>query len=385
MDKFIYLDNAATTRPSPEVIQAMIKFSEENFYNPSSLYSPAMEVRREIEAARIKIAKTLNCSQEEIFFTSGGTEANNWAIKGILQKYKSKGRHIITSTIEHHSVLNLCHYLAKKGWDVTFLPVDRYGLVNVNAVKEAIRDDTALVTIMFANNEIGTIEPIKDIASICRERGVIFHTDAVQAYGHLPIDVKDMNIDLLSASGHKFGGPKGIGFLYKNKDVDIAPWTYGGAQEHSLRAGTENVAAIVGMGVAAERIAKNIEEQEKQASLRDYFIERVLGEIDNTHLNGHPQERLANNISISFDFIEGESLMLLLDNFGIGVSTGSACASTSLEPSHVLLAIGLPHETAHGTIRFTINEETTKEDLDYTIEKLKVCVDKLRDMSPIAK
>jgi len=385
MDKFIYLDNAATTRPYPEVIQAMIKFSEEKFYNPSSLYSLAMEVRREIEAARIKIAKTLNCSQEEILFTSGGTEANNWAIKGILQKYKSKGRHIITSTIEHHSVLNLCHYLAKKGWDVTFLPVDKYGLVNVNAVKEAIRDDTALVTIMFANNEIGTIEPIKDIASICREMGVIFHTDAVQAYGHLPIDVKDMNIDLLSASGHKFGGPKGVGFLYKNKDVDIATWAYGGAQEHSLRAGTENVAGIVGMGIAAERIDKNIEEQEKQASLRDYFIERVLGKIDNTHLNGHPQKRLANNISISFNFIEGESLMLLLDNFGIGVSTGSACASTSLEPSHVLLAIGLPHETAHGTIRFTISEETTKEDLDYTIEKLKVCVDKLRAMSPIAK
>ena len=385
MDKFIYLDNAATTRPYPEVIQAMIKFSEEKFYNPSSLYSLAMEVRREIEAARIKIAKTLNCSQEEILFTSGGTEANNWAIKGILQKYKSKGRHIITSTIEHHSVLNLCHYLAKKGWDVTFLPVDKYGLVNVNAVKEAIRDDTALVTIMFANNEIGTIEPIKDIASICREMGVIFHTDAVQAYGHLPIDVKDMNIDLLSASGHKFGGPKGVGFLYKNKDVDIATWAYGGAQEHSLRAGTENVAGIVGMGIAAERIAKNIEEQGKQASLRDYFIERVLGEIENTHLNGHPQKRLANNISISFNFIEGESLMLLLDNFGIGVSTGSACASTSLEPSHVLLAIGLNHETAHGTIRFTISEETTKEDLDYTIEKLKVCVDKLRAMSPIAK
>ena len=385
MDKFIYLDNAATTRPYPEVIQAMIKFSEEKFYNPSSLYSLAMEVRREIEAARIKIAKTLNCSQEEILFTSGGTEANNWAIKGILQKYKSKGRHIITSTIEHHSVLNLCHYLAKKGWDVTFLPVDKYGLVNVNAVKEAIRDDTALVTIMFANNEIGTIEPIKDIASICRERGVVFHTDAVQAYGHLPIDVKDMNIDLLSASGHKFGGPKGVGFLYKNKDVDIATWAYGGAQEHSLRAGTENVAGIVGMGIAAERIAKNIEEQGKQASLRDYFIERVLGEIENTHLNGHPQKRLANNISISFNFIEGESLMLLLDNFGIGVSTGSACASTSLEPSHVLLAIGLNHETAHGTIRFTISEETTKEDLDYTIEKLKVCVDKLRAMSPIAK
>ena len=385
MDKFIYLDNAATTRPYPEVIQAMIKFSEEKFYNPSSLYSPAMEVRREIETARIKIAKTLNCSQEEIFFTSGGTEANNWAIKGILQKYKSKGRHIITSAIEHHSVLNLCHYLAKKKWDVTSLPVDRYGLVNVNALREAIRDDMALVTIMFANNEIGTIEPIKDIASICRERGVIFHTDAVQAYGHLAIDVKDIKVDLLSASGHKFGGPKGIGFLYKNKDVDIATWTYGGAQEHSLRAGTENVAAIVGMGVAAERIAKNIEEQGKQAFLRDYFIECVLGEIDNTHLNGHPQERLANNISISFDFIEGESLMLLLDNFGIGVSTGSACASTSLEPSHVLLAIGLNHETAHGTIRFTISEETTKEDLDYTIEKLKVCVDKLRAMSPIAK
>ena len=385
MDKFIYLDNAATTRPYPEVIQAMIKFSEEKFYNPSSLYSLAMEVRREIEAARIKIAKTLNCSQEEILFTSGGTEANNWAIKGILQKYKSKGRHIITSTIEHHSVLNLCHYLAKKGWDVTFLPVDKYGLVNVNAVKEAIRDDTALVTIMFANNEIGTIEPIKDIASICREMGVIFHTDAVQAYGHLPIDVKDMNIDLLSASGHKFGGPKGVGFLYKNKDVDIATWAYGGAQEHSLRAGTENVAGIVGMGIAAERIAKNIEEQGKQASLRDYFIERVLGEIENTHLNGHPQKRLANNISISFNFIEGESLMLLLDNFWIGVSTGSACASTSLEPSHVLLAIGLNHETAHGTIRFTISKETTKEDLDYTIEKLKVCVDKLRAMSPIAK
>lgn len=385
MDKFIYLDNAATTRPYPEVIQAMIKFSEEKFYNPSSLYNPAVEVRREIEAARTKIAKTLNCSKEEILFTSGGTEANNWAIKGILQKYKSKGRHIITSTIEHHSVLNLCHYLAKKGWDVTFLPVDRYGLVNVNAVKEAIRDDTALVTIMFANNEIGTIEPIKDIASICRERGVVFHTDAVQAYGHLPIDVKDMNIDLLSASGHKFGGPKGVGFLYKNKDVDISTWTYGGAQEHSLRAGTENVAGIVGMGIAAEKIAKNIEEQEKQKSLRDYFIERVLWEIDNTHLNGHPQKRLANNISISFNFIEGESLMLLLDNFGIGVSTGSACASTSLEPSHVLLAIGLNHETAHGTIRFTISKETTKEDLDYTIEKLKVCVDKLRAMSPIAK
>ena len=385
MDKFIYLDNAATTRPYPEVIQAMIKFSEEKFYNPSSLYNPAVEVRREIEAARTKIAKTLNCSKEEILFTSGGTEANNWAIKGILQKYKSKGRHIITSTIEHHSVLNLCHYLAKKGWDVTFLPVDRYGLVNVNAVKEAIRDDTALVTIMFANNEIGTIEPIKDIASICRERGVVFHTDAVQAYGHLPIDVKDMNIDLLSASGHKFGGPKGVGFLYKNKDVDISTWTYGGAQEHSLRAGTENVAGIVGMGIAAEKIAKNIEEQEKQKSLRDYFIERVLWEIDNTHLNGHPQKRLANNISISFNFIEGESLMLLLDNFGIGVSTGSACASTSLEPSHVLLAIGLTHEIAHGTIRFTISEETTKEDLDYTIEKLKVCVDKLRAISPIAK
>ncbi len=383
MDKFIYLDNAATTRPYPEVIQAMIKFSAEKFYNPSSLYSTAMEVRREIEAARMNIAKTLNCSQEEIFFTSGGTEANNWAIKGILQKYKSKGRHIITSAIEHHSVLNLCHYLAKKGWDVTFLPVDKYGLVDINAVKEAIRDDTALVSIMFANNEIGTIEPIKDIASVCRERGVIFHTDAVQAYGHLPIDVKDMKVDLLSASGHKFGGPKGIGFLYKNKDIDIATWTYGGAQEHSLRAGTENAAGIVGIGIAAERIAKNIEEQEKQASLRDYFIERVLGEIDNTHLNGHPQKRLANNISISFDFIEGESLMLLLDNFGIGVSTGSACASTSLEPSHVLLAIGLPHETAHGTIRFTISEETTKEDLDYTIEKLKVCVDKLRAMSPI--
>lgn len=380
----IYLDNAATTKTSQEVVDAMLPYFTENYGNPSSIYEVGQRSKEAITTAREEIAKVLGTKTEEIYFTAGGSEADNWALKAAFEAYSKKGNHIITTKIEHHAILHTCEYLEKRGAEITYLDVDENGLVNLEELQKAIRPETILISIMFANNEIGTIEPVKEIGMIAKEHGVLFHTDAVQAFGQVPIDVEDMNIDMLSSSAHKINGPKGIGFLYIRKGVKIRSFVHGGAQERKRRAGTENVPGIVGYGVAAKRAARTMEERTaKERELRDYFIDRVLKEVPYVKLNGDPVKRLPNNINFSFRFVEGESLLIMLDMKGIAASSGSACTSGSLDPSHVLLAIGLPHEIAHGSLRLTLGEDTTKEDLDYTLEQIKEIIGKLRDLSPL--
>lgn len=380
----IYLDNAATTKTSQEVVDAMIPYFTENYGNPSSIYELGARSKEAITDAREQIAEVIGARTEEIYFTAGGTEADNWAIKAACEAYKGKGNHIITTSIEHHAVLHTCQYLEKQGAEVTYLKVDENGLINLEELEKAIRPDTILISIMFANNEIGTIEPIREIGMIAKEHGILFHTDAVQAFGQVPIQVDEMNIDMLSASGHKINGPKGIGFLYIRKGVKIRSFVHGGAQERKRRAGTENVPAIVGLAAAAKRAARTMEARSKQETeLRDYMIGRVLEEIPFVKLNGDPVKRLPNNMNFSFRFIEGESLLIMLDMKGIAGSSGSACTSGSLDPSHVLLAIGLPHEIAHGSLRLTLGEDITKADLDYTLEQIKEIVGKLRALSPL--
>ena len=384
LGKVIYLDNASTTRMQDDVVNKMINFYTEDFYNPSSIYSSSQRIRTKVEECRALIATTLNAKNDEIFFTSCGSESDNWALKGIALAYASKGKHIITSKIEHHAVLNSAKVLEKNGFDVTYLDVDENGIVDIEALEKNIRKDTILVSIMYANNEIGVIEPISQIGSICKKHNIIFHTDAVQAYAHVNIDVNKENIDLLSVSGHKFGGPKGIGFLYKRSNINIPSVIEGGSQEMNKRAGTENVAGIIGMSEAAKKAFENIDNTTKyEKELRDYSINRILTEIPYCRLNGDKYSRLSNNINISFNFIEGESLLLLLNKYGICASTGSACTSNSLEPSHVLLAIGLPHEIAHGSLRLTLSSQTTKEEMDFVIDKIKDSVNILRQMSPL--
>ena len=384
LGKVIYLDNASTTRMQDDVVNKMINFYTEDFYNPSSIYSSSQRIRTKVEECRALIATTLNAKNNEIFFTSCGSESDNWALKGIALAYASKGKHIITSKIEHHAVLNSAKVLEKNGFDVTYLDVDENGIVDIEALEKNIRKDTILVSIMYANNEIGVIEPISQIGSICKKHNIIFHTDAVQAYAHVNIDVNKENIDLLSVSGHKFGGPKGIGFLYKRSNINIPSVIEGGSQEMNKRAGTENVAGIIGMSEAAKKAFENIDNTTKyEKELRDYSINRILIEIPYCRLNGDKYSRLSNNINISFNFIEGESLLLLLNKYGICASTGSACTSNSLEPSHVLLAIGLPHEIAHGSLRLTLSSQTTKEEMDFVIDKIKDSVNILRQMSPL--
>ena len=380
----IYLDNAATTKTSQEVVDAMLPYFTENYGNASSIYEVGQRSKEAITTAREDIAKVLGAKTEEIYFTAGGSEADNWALKAAFEAYSKKGNHIITTKIEHHAILHTCEYLEKKGAEITYLDVDENGLVNLDELQKAIRPETILISIMFANNEIGTIEPVKEIGMIAKEHGVLFHSDAVQAFGQVPIDVDEMNIDMLSSSAHKINGPKGIGFLYIRKGVKIRSFVHGGAQERKRRAGTENVPGIVGYGAAAERAVNTMEERTaKEIQLRDYLISRLTSEIPYVKLNGDPVKRLPNNVNVSFQFIEGESLLLMLDSYGICGSSGSACTSGSLDPSHVLLAIGLPHEIAHGSLRLTLSEETTKEDLDYTVEKLKEIVQNLRNMSPL--
>ena len=384
MKKLIYLDNAATTKTAPEVVEAMLPYFSEAYGNPSSIYSLAGESRKAVDQARDTIARALGARPEEIYFTAGGTESDNWALKAAAEFYRKKGNHIITTKIEHHAVLHSCQWLEKQGFEVTYLNVDENGVVRLEELKAAIRPTTILISVMYANNEIGTIQPIREIGEIAHEHGILFHTDAVQAFGQLPIQVDDCHIDMLSASGHKLNGPKGIGFLYIRKGVKIRSFIHGGAQERKRRAGTENVPGIVGLGKAVERAVGTMEERtETERRLRDYLIDRVLKEIPYARLNGHRSQRLPGNANFSFQFIEGESLLIMLDMEGICGSSGSACTSGSLDPSHVLLAIGLPHEIAHGSLRLTLNEEVTKEELDYVVDTLKRIVEKLRGMSPL--
>ena len=383
--KVIYLDHAATTATRPEVVQAMLPYFTENYGNPSSVYDMGAKNKSAVTNARETIANALGTDTPNIYFTAGGSEADNWAIVATAEAYKNKGNHIITSKIEHHAVLHTCEYLEKeRGFEVTYIDVDENGKVKLDELKKAIRPTTILITIMYANNEIGTIQPVKEIGAIAKEHGILFHTDAVQAFGQVPINVDEMNIDMLSASGHKLNGPKGIGFLYIRKGVKIRSFIHGGAQERKRRAGTENVPGIVGLGKAVEIAVNTMEERtKKEAELRDYLIERVLAEVPYTRLNGDRQDRLPNNANFSFQFIEGESLLIMLDMAGICGSSGSACTSGSLDPSHVLLAIGLPHEIAHGSLRLSLGDENTKEEMDYVIEKVKGIVERLRAMSPL--
>ena len=382
--KTIYLDNAATTQTYPEVLDAMLPFFTEHYGNPSSIYSFAGETGKAVDEARRTIASAIGADASEIYFTGGGSESDNWALKATAEAYASKGKHIITSKIEHHAILHTCEWLAKYGIEVTYLDVDENGLVSPEALKAAIRPDTILVSIMTANNEIGTIEPIAELGRIAHEAGALFHTDAVQAFGHIPINVDEMNIDMLSASGHKFNGPKGIGFMYIRKGVKIRSFIHGGSQERSRRAGTHNVPGIVGMAKAASLAVEQMNERMAyETKLRDHLIERVLNEIPYVRLNGHRTNRLPNNANFCFRFIEGESMLILLDQNGICGSSGSACTSGSLDPSHVLLAIGLPHEIAHGSLRLTLSEKTTMEDIDFTVDKLKEIIERLRSMSPL--
>lgn len=382
--KNIYFDHAATTAVKPEALEAMLPYFTEKYGNASSIYSLGRENKKAIDDAREKVAKALNALPKEIFFTSGGTEADNWAIKGVAFANEGKGKHIITTNIEHHAVLHTCKYLEKYGFEITYVPVDNKGIVHVEDIEKAIRPDTILISVMFANNEIGTIQPIKEIGALAKEKGIYFHTDAVQAIGNIPIDVKDMNIDMLSLSGHKFYGPKGVGVLYIRDGVRISPMLHGGAQERGKRASTENVAGIAGLGKAIELATDNIEEYNtKLMKLRDRAIKEILERIPYSRLNGDEKNRLPGNVNISFEFIEGESILLMLDMKGICASSGSACTSGSLDPSHVLLAIGLPHEIAHGSLRLTFGEENTDSDLDYLLETLPPIIEKLRAMSPL--
>lgn len=384
MENTVYLDYAATTYVKPEVLEEMLPYFTQKFGNPSSFYSISRENRMAIDKARAQVAKALNCDVNEVYFTGGGSEADNWAIKGIASAHKSKGNHIITTKIEHHAVLHTCQYLEKHGFEVTYLDVDDKGLVNLEELKNAITDKTILVSIMFANNEIGTIEPIKQIGEICRERKIFFHTDAVQAVGNVAIDVKDMNIDLLSLAGHKIYGPKGVGVLYIRKGIKIDNLIHGGSQERNRRAGTENIPGVVGLGKAIELATDNLEEhRNKMIALRDRLIEGLL-KVPYTRLNGaEGDKRLPGNVNVCFEFVEGESILLSLDFKGICASSGSACTSGSLDPSHVLLAIGLPHEIAHGSLRLTLGEGSKEEDVDYILEVIPPIIERLRNMSPL--
>ncbi len=380
----VYMDNAATTKLSPDVLNAMMPYLTDIYGNASSVHAFGREAREGVEHARNQVAAAINASPDEIFFTAGGTESDNMAIKGVAHKYAKKGKHIITTAIEHHAVLHTCEALEKEGYEVTYLPVDEDGLISVEQVRAAMRDDTLLVTVMFANNEVGTIEPIAEIGALCRERNVLFHTDAVQAVCHIPIDVRAMNIDLMSISAHKFHGPKGIGALYCRKGIVLEPVIVGGAQERKRRAGTENVAGIVGLGAAIERAHKNMAaDMARVSALRDKLISGILKNIPHVKLNGHPTQRLPQNVNFSIRYIEGESILLMLDINGIAASSGSACTSGSLDPSHVLLAMGIPHEIAHGSLRLTLSDMTTDEEVDYVLETLTKTVKRLRDMSPL--
>ena len=382
--KLIYMDNAATTPVKPEVLDAMLPYFTEKFGNPSSIYSISSENKKAITDAREVIAKTINTTPENIYFTAGGSESDNWALKATADAYASKGKHIITTKIEHHAILHTCEYLETKGFEITYLDVDENGLVKLDELTAAIRPDTILISVMFANNEIGTIEPIAEIGKIAHEHGVLFHTDAVQAYTQVPIDVEAMNIDMMSTSGHKINGPKGIGFLYIRKGVKIKSFIHGGAQERHRRAGTENVTGIIGLAKAAEIATANMKERTaEEIKVRDHLIERIEKEIPYAKLNGDRVKRLPNNVNFSFQFVEGESMLILLDSKGICASSGSACTSGSLDPSHVLLAIGLPHEIAHGSLRLTISDQITMEDADYVVDNLKEIVNQLREMSAL--
>ncbi|QNM05367.1 cysteine desulfurase NifS [Qiania dongpingensis] len=384
MEQLIYLDNAATTKVNPKVLDAMLPYFSDKFGNPSSVYGFASGNKQAITEARENVAEILGADPSEIYFTGGGSEADNWALKATADAYEKKGKHIITTKIEHHAILHTCEYLESKGFEVTYLDVDENGVVDMGQLRSSIRPDTILISVMFANNEIGTMQPIAEIGRLAKEKGILFHTDAVQAFGHVPIKVDEMGIDMLSASGHKLNGPKGVGFLYIRKGVKIRSFIHGGAQERKRRAGTENVPGIVGLGTAARICADTMEERaRKESELRDYLIERVMKEIPYTRLNGHRTKRLPNNANFSFQFVEGESMLIMLDMAGICGSSGSACTSGSLDPSHVLLAIGLPHEIAHGSLRLTLGDDTTREQIDYVVEKLKEIVEKLRSMSPL--
>ena len=380
----IYLDNAATTRLSETAFEAMRPYMMDQFANPAGTYSFAAGAAAAVEKAREQLAAVIGAKSSEIFFTSGGTESDNWALKGVMQANAAKGRHLITSAIEHHAILHSAEALKKQGYDVTILPVDGDGTVDLDALEKAIRPDTVLISVMAANNEIGTLEPLERIGEIAHAHGVLFHTDAVQAFCHVPLDVERMHIDLLSASGHKFHGPKGVGLLYVRKGVKIAPFMDGGAQEKKRRAGTTNVPGIVGMAAAATEAAAQMDEiAKKEIAVRDHLIERIEKEIPHAKLNGHRTQRLPGNVNFCFRFIEGESMLMLLDDSGVCASSGSACTSGSLDPSHVLLAIGLPHEIAHGSLRLTLSEETTLADADYVVDTLKGIIERLRSMSPL--
>ena len=384
MKTSIYLDNAATTKTAQEVVDAMLPYFTENYGNPSSIYDLGTKSKEAITKGREQIAEVLGAKSEEIYFTAGGSEADNWALKATFEAYKNKGNHIITTKIEHHAILHTCEWLEKHGYEVTYLDVDEYGKVDPIEFEAAIKDTTILASIMFANNEIGTAEPIKELGAIAHSKGVIFHTDAVQAFAHIPINVQEMNIDMLSASGHKFHGPKGIGFLYVSNKVKIGSFIHGGSQERSRRAGTHNVPGIIGMAKAASIANTNMSENIKNISaIRDHIIDRVLAEIPYSRVNGDRTDRLPGNVHFCFRFIEGESMLIMLDQKGICGSSGSACTSGSLDPSHVLLAIGLPHEIAHGSLRLSLGEDATIEDADYVVDELKGIVERLRSMSPL--
>ena len=384
MDRIVYLDNAATTKVRPEVVETMIPFFTENYGNASAIYSVGAKAKEALTNARTKVAELIGANTDEIYFTAGGSEADNWALKATAELLKDKGKHIITSKIEHHAILHTCEYLEKNGFEVTYLDVDSDGIVSPEAVEKAIRPDTILVSIMFANNEIGTIEPIKEIGEVVHKHGIYFHTDAVQAFGQVHINVDEMNIDMLSASGHKLYGPKGVGMLYIRKGIKIKSFVHGGAQERKRRAGTENIPGIAGFGKACEIAKATLDERiKKESELRDYLIGRLEKEIPYTKINGSRTHRLPNNVNACFRFIEGESMLIMLDGKGICGSSGSACTSGSLDPSHVLLAIGLPHEIAHGSLRLTLSYETTKEEIDYTVDELKKIIETLRAMSPL--
>ena len=380
----IYFDNAATTPVRKEVYDEILPYFIQYYGNASSVYTIARESKKALEKAREQVAKALNANIDEIYFTAGGSESDNFALKGIAEAMEKKGKHIITTQIEHHAILHTCEYLQQRGFEITYLPVDEYGKISLEELKNAIRKDTILISVMFANNEIGTIQPIKEIGAIAKQKGIYFHTDAVQAVGHVKIDVKEMNIDLLSLSGHKICAPKGVGAIYIKKGVAINPLIHGGAQEKRRRAGTENIAGIVGLGKAIELANEEIEQNAtKVSALRDKLINGILEKIPYSKLNGHPTDRLPGNCNISFEFIEGESMLLLLDSKGIAASSGSACTSGSLDPSHVLVAIGLPHEKAHGSLRMTLEHYNTEKEVDVVLEELPAIVSKLRDMSPL--
>ena len=384
MKKIIYLDNAATTKVAPEVVEAMLPYFTEYYGNPSSVYELAGISKKAVTEGREKVASVIGANPNDIYFTAGGSESDNWALKATYEAYKSKGNHIITTKIEHHAILHTCEWLEKQGAKITYIDVDENGVVDLDQLQKAITPETILISVMAANNEIGTLQPIKEIGAIAKEHGILFHTDAVQAFGQIPINVDECHIDMLSSSGHKINGPKGIGCLYIRKGLKLRSFVHGGAQERKRRAGTENVPGIVGYGVAAERALRTMEERTaKEIEVRDYMIKKIQEEIPYCKLNGHPTLRLPNNVNFSFQFIEGESLLIMLDMAGICASSGSACTSGSLDPSHVLLAIGLPHEIAHGSLRLTLSEETTKEDADFVVEQIKGIVERLRSMSPL--